>query len=105
MTGGALDRASRPRHGIALACKSKNGEVLAVKITSKGQVTIPQEFRERLGFLPYTEVEFVAVDDGLKLVKSAKAGRRGGRLVARMAGRGDGELSTDEIMRLTRGEP
>ena len=76
-----------------------------MKITSKGQVTIPQELREGHGFLPYTEVEFIAVEDGLKLVKSATTGRRGQRLLERMAGRGDGELSTDEIMRLTRGEP
>lgn len=76
-----------------------------MKITSKGQVTIPQELRERHGFLPYTEVDFVAAKDGLKLVKSEKAARRGRRLLERMAGRGDGELSTDEIMRLTRGQP
>ena len=75
-----------------------------MKITSKGQVTIPQELRERLGFVPYPEVEFVAVEDGIKLVKSATAGGRGRRLLERVAGRGDGELSTDEIMRLTRGE-
>jgi AbrB family looped-hinge helix DNA binding protein len=29
-----------------------------VRLTSKGQVTIPQEFREKLGLHPGTEVEF-----------------------------------------------
>jgi AbrB family looped-hinge helix DNA binding protein len=29
-----------------------------VRITSKGQVTIPAEIRERTGLLPQTEVEF-----------------------------------------------
>ena len=29
-----------------------------MRITSKGQVTIPAEIRERAGLLPYTEVEF-----------------------------------------------
>ena len=62
-----------------------------MKITTKGQVTIPQEFRERYGFLAHTEVEF-------------KPGRRGKRLVERMAGRGDGMLTTEQIMQLTRGE-
>ena len=30
-----------------------------MRITSKGQVTIPQEVRERFGLLPDTEVDFV----------------------------------------------
>lgn len=75
-----------------------------MKITSKGQVTIPQDLRERFGLLPHTEVEFRPLRDGVKLVKSETQGRRGSRLVERMAGRGDGSLTTDEIMRLTRGE-
>ena len=29
-----------------------------MKITTKGQVTIPQDIRERLGLLPHTEVDF-----------------------------------------------
>ena len=29
-----------------------------MRITSKGQVTIPAEIRERAGLLPHTEVEF-----------------------------------------------
>ena len=75
-----------------------------MKITSKGQVTIPQELREQYGFLPHTEVEFKAARDGLKLVKSGRRGSRGKRLVERMVGRGDGRMTTDEIMQLTRGE-
>ena len=45
-----------------------------VRITSKGQVTIPQELRERFGLLPNTEVEFVVTPDGreLRLLKSSK---------------------------------
>ena len=30
-----------------------------MRITSKGQVTIPQEIREKHGLLPNTEVDFV----------------------------------------------
>jgi AbrB family looped-hinge helix DNA binding protein len=29
-----------------------------MKITTKGQVTIPQDIRERLGLLPHTQVDF-----------------------------------------------
>jgi AbrB family looped-hinge helix DNA binding protein len=74
-----------------------------MRITSKGQVTIPQEIRERAGLLPHTEVEFLY--DG-KTVRIVRAGRgktsRGARLVAHMRGRGSGSLSTEEIMALTR---
>jgi hypothetical protein len=33
-----------------------------MRITQKGQVTIPQEAQSRLGFLPYSEVEFEIAD-------------------------------------------
>jgi antitoxin PrlF len=74
-----------------------------MKITSKGQVTIPQNFRERFGLLPNTEVEFVATVDGkgLCLVKSSRS-NRGRALVERLHGRGTGKRSTvpkSEIVR------
>jgi antitoxin PrlF len=72
-----------------------------MKITAKGQITVPQVFRTQFGFLPGTDVEFVVDKTGLRLVKS-KASQRG-RVVKRMRGRGDGKLSTAEIMKLTRG--
>ena len=74
-----------------------------MKVTSKGQVTIPQEYRERYGFLPNTEVEFVADGETLRVVKSRDKGGRGDRIIRQMQGRGKGKLSTDEIMVLTRG--
>jgi AbrB family looped-hinge helix DNA binding protein len=74
-----------------------------VKITTKGQVTIPQHIRERLGLLPHTEVEFEVRGD-VVVVTKAGTGRRGGRIVEALKGRGDVALSTDEIMALTRGE-
>ena len=76
-------------------------------LTSKGQVTIPLEIRERLGLLPGTRVEFDVVGSSVRIRKAADQGR-GAALVARMraAGRRAGRprLSTDEIMALTRGE-
>jgi bifunctional DNA-binding transcriptional regulator/antitoxin component of YhaV-PrlF toxin-antitoxin module len=76
-----------------------------MRVTSKGQVTIPQAIREKAGFLPHTEVEFEFDGRAVKIVKSRKsAGRtRGGALAARLRGRGDVRLTTDEIMALTRG--
>ena len=79
-----------------------------MRITSKGQVTIPREVRERCGLLPHTEVEFVVDADGVRIVKARDARRptRGARAVEmlrRSAGRVT--MTTDEIMALTRGEP
>ena len=78
-----------------------------MRITSKGQVTIPQAIREAAGLLPHTEVEFVMDDDGVRIVKAEADGPRAGRgamLVAHLEGRGNHRWTTDEIMALTRGE-
>ena len=74
-----------------------------MKNTSKGQVTIPQEIRERLGLLPHTEVEF-EVRDNVVVLKKAEIPRRGRRVVEHLRGRGDVRMSTDEILALTRGQ-
>lgn len=76
-----------------------------MRITTKGQVTIPIEIRERLGLLPNTEVEFEVDRDGVRLRKVARTTRlsRGQALIAHMRGRGTRRITTDEIMRLTRG--
>jgi len=74
-----------------------------MRITSKGQVTIPQEIREKAGLLPATEVKFEFVR-GIVVLKKDPGGRsRGQNLIERMRGRGTGKLTTDQIMALTRG--
>ena len=75
-----------------------------MKVTSKGQVTIPVEIRERAGILPGTEVEFEVIGKAVTLRKVKKSSRRGRSIVARMRGRATGKMTTDEIMALTRGE-
>jgi AbrB family looped-hinge helix DNA binding protein len=72
-----------------------------MRITSKGQVTIPQELRDRFGLLPQTEVEFIAGKNSVQIVKAARA-TRGETLVARLRGRSTLRMSTDEILALTR---
>jgi AbrB family looped-hinge helix DNA binding protein len=72
-----------------------------LRVTSKGQVTIPQPIREQLGILPGTEVAFEIDGDGVKITKQA-ASDRGQALVARLRGSGHGRMSTDEILALTR---
>jgi AbrB family looped-hinge helix DNA binding protein len=74
-----------------------------MRITSKGQVTIPQEIRERAGLLPHTEVEFVYDGKTVQIVRAdRKKMSRGARIVEHMRGRGTIKLTTDQIMAMTR---
>jgi antitoxin PrlF len=75
-----------------------------MRITSKGQVTIPQDVREQFGLLPDTEVDFVVKRNAIHLVKATQPKKmtRGEMIVSRMRGRLKGGMSTDEIMALTR---
>ena len=74
-----------------------------MRVTEKGQVTIPKELRDELGLGPGV-VDFERVDDTIVIRKVAGASVRGQRLVARLRGRGDIAMSTDEILALTRGD-
>lgn len=74
-----------------------------MRMTSKGQVTIPQELRNRFGLAPGAEVEVVATEDGA-LVRPAAHRGEGSRLVGRLRDRADGGLGADEVLRLTRGD-
>lgn len=74
-------------------------------ITRKGQVTIPQDVRNRLGLLPHTEVEFEVVGDHARIRKArrtAGAGGRGQNALKALRGTADARMTTDEIMALTR---
>lgn len=76
-----------------------------MRLTSKGQVTIPQRLRERYGLEPHGEVTFEAADGGV-LIKPA-AGPRLHRLrsaLRKVRGSADAGLTTDAIMQLTRGD-
>jgi AbrB family looped-hinge helix DNA binding protein len=77
-----------------------------MRITSKGQVTIPLAIRKKAGLLPNTEVEFEFDGKAVRIWQARpRTGRgSGAQLVAHMRGRGDGTMTTDEIMALTRGE-
>ncbi|OGA02901.1 MAG: AbrB family transcriptional regulator [Betaproteobacteria bacterium RIFCSPLOWO2_02_FULL_62_17] len=76
-----------------------------MRITSKGQVTIPQRIREAAGLLPDTEVEFELVRGRVVLKPLGKRNSRGQRAVARLRGSLKHlNRSTDELMALTRGE-
>jgi AbrB family looped-hinge helix DNA binding protein len=77
-----------------------------MRITSKGQVTIPIEIRERLGLLPNSEVEFEVEGAAVRIRKSRgrKPGGRGRSVVQRMTGKATSGMTTEQIMALTRAE-
>ncbi|CAN5780511.1 AbrB/MazE/SpoVT family DNA-binding domain-containing protein [soil metagenome] len=75
-----------------------------MRVTEKGQVTIPKDLRDALGILAGTEVEFERRKDAIVVRKVKVARGRGTRLAERLRGRGDIELTTDEIMALTRAD-
>ena len=76
-----------------------------MRLTSKGQVTIPHALRERYGLQHNTEVSFEAVAGGV-LIRVAVAERvqRVRQAIAKTRGSASKGLSTAALMQLTRGE-
>ena len=77
-----------------------------MRITSKGQVTIPQHIREAAGLRPGTEIEFTLDDAGVVRVHRPAEQPRDPALttaLARLRGSATTGMTTDEIMALTRG--
>jgi len=73
-----------------------------MRITTKGQVTIPQHIRAKLGLTPHAEVEFVEENDRVFL-KKAKGAPPTTRF-RNLRGIATVRMTTDEILELTRGE-
>jgi AbrB family looped-hinge helix DNA binding protein len=77
-----------------------------MRMTVKGQVTIPIEMREKLGLLPNSEVEFDLVGDSVRIRKAKTGKSRGQRMLEAMrkAPKPRSGMTTDQLMALTRGE-
>jgi antitoxin PrlF len=73
-----------------------------MRVTEKGQVTIPKDVRDRLGIGAGTEVVFEQVEEGV-VIRKVGGQARGRQLVDRLRSRGDVAMTTDEILSLTRG--
>ncbi len=73
-----------------------------MRVTSKGQVTIPLKVRERLGIKPGSEIDFEMDERGAHIVR--RPTNRGREIAREMRGHGTVPLSTDEIMALTRSD-
>jgi AbrB family looped-hinge helix DNA binding protein len=75
-----------------------------MRITSKGQVTIPIDVRRQLGLREGDDVQFIVDGNTARIVRAERDESPGRRLATRLRGRGSSGMSTDEIMELLRGE-
>ena len=76
-----------------------------MRITTKGQVTIPIDMREKLGLLPHCEVVFELDRDSVRIRKAKGTKSRGERLLELMRrAKPRPGMTTDQLMALTRGE-
>ncbi len=71
-----------------------------MRVTTKGQVTIPRSIREVLGITPETEIEFLEENGRYYIVKTKKP--RKTDKFEKLRGVATVKMTTDEIMRLTR---
>lgn len=74
-----------------------------MRVTTKGQVTIPQHIRIKLGITPATEIDFVEEDGRVFLVKKTET-KPARRKFSRLRGLTTVKMTTDEILALTRGD-
>ena len=75
-----------------------------MKVSEKGQITIPKDLRDALGIGAGSEVTIDRAGDTVVVRKVMGASGRGHQLAERLRGRGDVRMSTDEIMALTRAD-
>ena len=73
---------------------------IKVRVTTKGQVTIPRHIREALGITPETEIDFKEDNGKFYIVKTSKPSKTGN--FKKLRGIATAKMSTDEIMSLTR---
>jgi len=71
-----------------------------MRVTTKGQVTIPRDIREALGISPETEIDFVEDGGRFYIVKTSEPNVTG--KFRKFRGIASAKMSTDEIMSLTR---
>ena len=75
-----------------------------MKVSSKGQVTIPQGIRERCGITSGTEINFTVRGDEVVITKKKESDDQLDDWLRDFIGSGDTGLTTNEIMQMTRGE-
>ena len=71
-----------------------------MRVTTKGQVTIPRNVREKLGIVPQTNIDFLEDKGRFYIVKTTKTKRT--NKFKKFRGIATSRMSTDEILKLTR---
>ncbi len=71
-----------------------------MRVTTKGQVTIPKNVRESLGITPETNIEFIEENGKFYIIKADS--RKAAKKFEKLRGIATVKMSTDEIMNLTR---
>ena len=74
-----------------------------MRITNKGQITIPEHIREKLGITPDTDVDFIQEGNRVYLIKKKILSSKKNKF-RRFRGIATIKMTTDEIMSLTRGD-
>ena len=72
-----------------------------MKVTSKGQVTIPREIRQKLGIDENSEVDFIE-KDGLVILTKNKKSNHSISKIRSLKGVASIKLTTEQILSLTR---
>lgn len=75
---------------------------IAMRVTSKGQVTIPKPVRDKLNIIEGTEIDF-SEENGRFFLTVKDHSQYWRSRIERTIGTMDTDLSTADIMRLTRG--
>ena len=73
-----------------------------MRVSTKGQVTIPLDIRDQLGLFPHTEIFMIARGNRVIIEKKSNTSARGKYILNRMTGKASVKMSTDEIMKITR---
>lgn len=74
-----------------------------MRVTTKGQITIPLEIRKMLKITPATEVDFVVDENDRVYIVKRKGGTTNQRFSS-LRGVATVKMTTDEIMALTRAD-
>lgn len=74
-----------------------------MRVTVKGQVTIPRHIREKLGIVPNCQIDFREENNRVYLLKLTDRNTKRENKFRRFRGVATVKMTTDEIMALTRG--
>ena len=74
-----------------------------MRVNASGQITIPADLREKLWLYPQTEVVIEVTNEGI-LIRKKTDPQNIDQWIRKMTGQGDVNMTTDQVMNMTRGE-